>query len=125
LDIRRNGSAAWDLVGRYSTEVFTEEAVRVIHEHDATQPMFLYMAHAAVHGSHVGRRLEAPQDTVNSLKYILDPNRRTYAGNLFKILRSDKRVDVRNMGQRVAKNLTEISSYPYETKLLAIHRILA
>ena len=36
--------------GNYSTNVFTREALRVIHSHDATSgPLFLYLAHQAVH----------------------------------------------------------------------------
>ncbi|XP_014255519.1 arylsulfatase B-like [Cimex lectularius] len=85
LDLRKNDTPVWDYVGRYSTEVFSSEAVRVVKSHPVSEPLFLFMAHSAPHGSHKGRFLEAPQARVNSLKYILDPNRRTYAAMVSKM----------------------------------------
>ena len=35
--------------GRYSTTVFSEEAVRIVKSHDRTKPMFLYLAYQGVH----------------------------------------------------------------------------
>ncbi|KAL1116089.1 hypothetical protein AAG570_005584 [Ranatra chinensis] len=84
-DMRRNMTSAWDLEGTYNTDLFSNEAVRIINEHDLSRPMFVYLAYAAVHGSHPGRRLEAPQDLVNQLKNIRDPNRRTYAAMVAKM----------------------------------------
>ncbi|XP_073998028.1 arylsulfatase B-like isoform X2 [Rhodnius prolixus] len=85
FDLRRNETSAWDLVGKYATDVFTTEAVRVIKSHPTNEPLFLYMAYTAVHATNRGRFLEAPQARVNSFKYILDPNRRTFAGMLSKM----------------------------------------
>lgn len=85
LDLRRNETSAWDLVGKYATDVFTNEAIRVIKSHPTNEPLFLYMAYTAVHSTNRGRLLEAPQGRVNSFKYILDPNRRTFAGMLSKM----------------------------------------
>jgi hypothetical protein len=64
--------------------VFTDEAVRIIQGHDASPlgpPLFLYLAHLAVHAGNRGKLLEAPQQDISRLSYIGDPNRRTYAGN--------------------------------------------
>nr|XP_024218474.1 arylsulfatase B [Halyomorpha halys] len=85
LDARRNGTVAWDIVGKYSTEVWSQEAVRVIKNHNPEEPLFLYFAHNAVHASNRGRLLEAPQGRVNSFKYIVDPNRRTFAAMVSKV----------------------------------------
>lgn len=77
-------SAAWELSGRYATDVFTDEAVRIIQGHDASPlgpPLFLYLAHLAVHAGNRGKLLEAPQQEINRLKHIGDPNRRTYGGD--------------------------------------------
>lgn len=82
FDLRRNGTLAYDLVGRYATDVFTEEAVNVIHSHNIGRPMFLYVAHLAVHAGNRGKLLEAPQEVINKFQHIEDPQRRTYAGNL-------------------------------------------
>jgi hypothetical protein len=84
FDLRRNLSAAWELAGRYATDVFTDEAVRIIQGHDASPlgpPLFLYLAHLAVQAGNPGKLLEAPQQEINKFRHIGDPNRRTYAGN--------------------------------------------
>lgn len=78
----KNETPAWEHVGKYATELYSAEAVKVIKEHPIGEPMFLYMAHTAVHAGHRGRFLEAPQGRVNLFKHIVDPNRRTYAGLL-------------------------------------------
>jgi arylsulfatase B len=74
---------AWDLEGQYATEVFTEEALRIIEEHDKCKPLFLYLSHLAVHAGNTGKLLEAPQEIINRFKHIKEPNRRTYAGKFF------------------------------------------
>lgn len=79
--MRRNDSIAWDVVGKYATDVFTDEAVRLIKNQPADQPLFMYLAHVAVHAGNPGKLLEAPQSVIEKFSHILDPNRRTYAGN--------------------------------------------
>jgi hypothetical protein len=37
-------------IGHYSTELFSDRAVRIINNHDTSQPLFLYLAFQAVHG---------------------------------------------------------------------------
>lgn len=58
-DLRRDSSEFCGLgcsqvpfgdVGRYSTDLFTEEAVHLITSHDVSTPLFLYLAYQAVHG---------------------------------------------------------------------------
>lgn len=39
------------------------------------------LSHLAVHSANEGKYLEAPQETINKFRHIVDPNRRTYAGN--------------------------------------------
>jgi hypothetical protein len=80
MDFRRNLSAAWDLSGRYATDVFTEEAERIIQEHNSTAPLFLYLSHLACHAGNAGKLLEAPQRVIDRFRHIMEPNRRTYAG---------------------------------------------
>lgn len=80
FDMRRNNSIAWDVVGKYATDVFTDEAVRLIEEQPINRPLFMYLAHVAVHTGNRGKYLEAPQSEINKFNHILDPNRRTYAG---------------------------------------------
>ncbi|EZA54320.1 Arylsulfatase B [Ooceraea biroi] len=47
IDMRRNMSVAWDTIDKYSMDLFTEEAIRLINIHNKDNPMFLYMAHLA------------------------------------------------------------------------------
>lgn len=80
FDMRRNMTPAYDLVGRYATDMFTDEAVDIIRTHDPGRPLFLYMSHLAVHAANRGKYVEAPQEEVDRFQHIQDPNRRTYAG---------------------------------------------
>ncbi|KAJ4450929.1 hypothetical protein ANN_02364, partial [Periplaneta americana] len=95
FDLRRNLSTAWDLSGHYATDVYTDEAVRIIQSHDASPlgpPLFLYLAHLAVHSGNRGKLLEAPQAEIDKFKHISDPNRRTYAAMVSKLDESVGRV---------------------------------
>lgn len=79
-DFRRNFTSAWDVVGQYATDLFTEQAVQLIKSHPPTKPLFLFLPHLAVHAGNDGKLLEAPQEEINRFSYISNPNRRTYAG---------------------------------------------
>lgn len=84
-DMRRNESVAWDLQGKYATDVFTDEATDIIRAHDQRVPLFLYVAHLGVHAGNVGKLLEAPQEEIDKFRHIADPNRRTYAAMVSKL----------------------------------------
>ncbi|XP_069692179.1 arylsulfatase B-like isoform X1 [Periplaneta americana] len=92
LDFRRNMTPAWDLSGRYATDVFTEEAERLIQQHNASTPMFLYLAHLAGHAGNAGKLLEAPQEVINQFSHIIEPNRKTYAAMTWNLDESVGRV---------------------------------
>lgn len=78
--MRRNLTVAWDTAGKYATDLFTNEAVRLINEHDTERPMFLYLAHLAVHKGNENQLLRAPDEEIAKFSYILDPERRIQAG---------------------------------------------
>nr|XP_018914562.1 PREDICTED: arylsulfatase B-like [Bemisia tabaci] len=82
-DCYRNGKRSKEeVVGKYLTDVYTEEAVKVIKGHEkSTEPLFLYLSHLAPHAGAPGV-LEVRNETENSKKfsYISDPSRRLYAG---------------------------------------------
>jgi hypothetical protein len=79
--MRRNLEVAEDARGHYSTDLFTEEAVRIIKQHDSnSSSLFLYLSHLAPHAANYENPLQAPEDTVQRFSYIRDPNRRKYAG---------------------------------------------
>lgn len=74
---------AWDLHGQYCTDLFTKESVRLINEHNQSQPLFLYLAHSAVHSGNPYSPLPAPDDTVAKFGNISNYNRRKFAGWCF------------------------------------------
>ncbi|XP_078047893.1 arylsulfatase B [Augochlora pura] len=92
LDMRRDMNPAWDLHGQYSTDAFTAEAEKLIHAHDPRYPMFLYLAHAAVHSGNPYNPLPAPDEDVAKFYDIADYERRRFAGMLTKLDESVGRV---------------------------------
>lgn len=78
--MRRNLSVAWDTVGKYSTDLFTEEAVRLINTHNPEDPMFMYLAHLAPHTGNQDAPFQAPDEEIAKFTHIADPERRIYAG---------------------------------------------
>ncbi|XP_048511627.1 arylsulfatase J isoform X2 [Athalia rosae] len=85
LDMRRGINPAWDLHGQYSTDVFTREAVSIIDAHNKTDPLFLYLAHAAVHSGNPYNPLPAPDERVARFDSIEDYDRRRFAAMLSKL----------------------------------------
>ena len=61
----------------YDTELFGADAVRVIKEHDAGSPLFLYLAFTSPHTPY-----QAPQKYLDMYQGITDPLRRAYAGQI-------------------------------------------
>ncbi|XP_065211898.1 arylsulfatase B-like [Planococcus citri] len=85
-DLRRDEASAWqEAEGVYATDLFTNEAVNIINNHNAEEPLFLYFAHLAAHAGNTGKLLEAPEDEIRKFQHIIDPNRRTYAAMISKI----------------------------------------
>lgn len=73
-----------EMVDRYATDIFTEEAHKVIElcKHQE-KPMFLMLSHLAVHtGCHGLNLLEVSNNTFNDIRfnYIQNKDRRLYAG---------------------------------------------
>ncbi|XP_014470868.1 PREDICTED: arylsulfatase B-like [Dinoponera quadriceps] len=85
MDMRRNMEVAWDTKGNYSTDLYTKEAVRLINAHNPDKPLFLYLAHLAVHSGNEEQLLQAPPEEIEKFSYIDDPNRKTYAAMVSKL----------------------------------------
>nr|CAD7439237.1 unnamed protein product [Timema bartmani] len=85
MDMRRGLEPAWDLHGQYSTDVFTNEAVKLIEIHNFSRPLFLYLAHAAVHSSNPYNPLPAPDSVVAKYAHLQDYTRQRFAGVLHKL----------------------------------------
>lgn len=84
-DARRGFEKAGnEMVDRYATDVFTEEAHKVIESCKLQErPMFLMISHLAVHTGDPGPNiLEVSNKTHNNIKfnYIKNEERRLYAG---------------------------------------------
>ncbi|KAG5871829.1 hypothetical protein JTB14_006726 [Gonioctena quinquepunctata] len=85
FDLRKDGVPAFEEVGKYATDAFTEYTVKTIEEHDTSKPLFIMLAHLAVHAGNIGKLLEAPQETINKFRHVEDSNRRTYAAMVSKL----------------------------------------
>ena len=67
---------AWEDDGKYSTNLFAEEAVKVIHQHNTSEPLFLYQAWQGVHAPR-----QVPQHYIDPyIHRINDTERRDFAG---------------------------------------------
>ncbi|QIF04354.1 arylsulfatase [Roseimicrobium sp. ORNL1] len=58
----------------YTTQLFGREAVKLIQQHNPTQPLYLYLAFNAPHTPY-----QAPKEYIDRYPNIADPTRRTYA----------------------------------------------
>lgn len=88
-DFRRNLSSVNEFKSKssYVTNMFTDEAVNVIKDHDQTNPLFLLINHLAPHASNEGTNWEAPEEEIQKFSHIDDPNRRKLAGEfLIKVV---------------------------------------
>ncbi|XP_058835002.1 arylsulfatase B [Topomyia yanbarensis] len=85
LDMRRGYDVAYDLHGNYTTHVIRNEAVARIQSHTLSDPLFLYVAHAAVHSANPYDLLPAPDSTVDRMKHIQNYQRRKFAAMLTEL----------------------------------------
>ncbi|KAJ8969203.1 hypothetical protein NQ314_001874 [Rhamnusium bicolor] len=85
LDMRRNMNVAYDLHGQYSTDLFTKESVKLITNHNTSSPLFLYLAHAAVHSGNPYDPLRAPDSEIEKFAYIKDYKRQRFAAMLSRL----------------------------------------
>jgi arylsulfatase A-like enzyme len=75
LDWQRNGKPVRE--EGYVTQLLGKDAVRVISEHNAKTPLFLYLAFTAPHLPY-----QAPKEYIERYKNIEDPMRRIYAAQI-------------------------------------------
>lgn len=78
--MRRNLEVDRSAFGNYTTRLLSEEAVAVISNHNVSSPLFLYVAHLAVHSANPYSPLQAPRETVDVFSDIIDIERRRFAG---------------------------------------------
>lgn len=53
-----------DQKDHYATDMFTEETVHIIKNHNVSKPLFIYLAHQAVHTGNNDSPLQAPEELV-------------------------------------------------------------
>ncbi|GFO20218.1 arylsulfatase j-like [Plakobranchus ocellatus] len=83
LDFRRNKELLWNCTGQYSTTLFRDEAVKILEQHNVSEPLFLYLPFQAVHsGNGDGVHLQAPKSYIDKFAYIKNIQRRTFAAML-------------------------------------------
>ncbi|XP_068703524.1 arylsulfatase B-like [Montipora capricornis] len=75
LDFRDNKEPVKDIGGQFATFKYAERAQKIIQSHNASVPLFLYMAFQNVH-----EPLQAPKQYTDKYSFIKDQARRTYAG---------------------------------------------
>uniref|UniRef100_A0A4Y0BV48 Sulfatase N-terminal domain-containing protein n=1 Tax=Anopheles funestus TaxID=62324 RepID=A0A4Y0BV48_ANOFN len=85
LDMRRNTDINYSANGTYATDLFNDEAVRIIHSHDQSQPLFLVLTHLAPHTGNEDDPMQAPEDEIAKFSYIQDPKRQTLAAMIGRI----------------------------------------
>ncbi|XP_041784713.1 arylsulfatase B-like isoform X1 [Anopheles merus] len=85
LDMRRNTAVNYDANGTYATDLFNDEAVRLIDSHNRSKPLLLVLTHLAPHTGNEDDPLQAPADEIAKFDYIQDPKRRTLAAMVSRI----------------------------------------
>ncbi|KAF4517482.1 hypothetical protein B566_EDAN004521 [Ephemera danica] len=99
LDLHDNMMPALDGHNEYATRLFTRKSIKVINEHNTTSPLFLYVAHAAVHLANHCSPLQAPQETIEKFKHVT-----TYEGrNVFAAMLNEMDTSVGDIVEALDK----------------------
>jgi hypothetical protein len=53
-----------DQEDHYATDMFTDETVHIIEKHNTSKPLFIYLAHQAVHTANSDSPLQAPEELI-------------------------------------------------------------
>ncbi|XP_048584832.1 arylsulfatase B isoform X2 [Nematostella vectensis] len=78
-DLRDNEKPVRNESGHYGTELFAERAAQIIHLHNQTKPLYLYLAQQGVHSANGNEPLQAPKRLIKKFSHISSPKRRIYA----------------------------------------------
>ncbi|XP_058832247.1 arylsulfatase B-like [Topomyia yanbarensis] len=85
LDMRRDLEVDFSVNGSYATDLFNNEAVRIIREHDRSSPLFLVLTHLAPHTANEDDPMQAHKEDVERFAYIKDEKRRVLAAMISKV----------------------------------------
>ncbi|CAG0888292.1 unnamed protein product [Cyprideis torosa] len=92
LDMHLGELPSFGTVYKYITDVYSSAAEDIIGAHDVQQPLFLYVAHTAVHSAFEPNPLQAPPEVVEQFNYIEDEGRRYFAAMTWKLDESVGRI---------------------------------
>lgn len=81
--MRKNLDPYSQTIGTYATDLFTQESIKIIQNHNTENPLFLYIPYTAPHVANNYDLLQAPQEIVDKFSYIKDINRQKYAAMVF------------------------------------------
>ncbi|XP_075728139.1 arylsulfatase B isoform X2 [Rhipicephalus microplus] len=82
LDLWHNLEADRSKSGNYTTQLFTEKAIEILKNRDRSKPLFLYLAHLAVHVGNFYALFEAPDRYIELNRHIENSKRRHFAAML-------------------------------------------
>lgn len=85
FDMRKNLTVNWDTINQYATDLFTENTIDTIKNHNKSQPMFMILSHLAPHTANENDPLQAPIEEINKFNYIRKTDRRVYAAMVSKL----------------------------------------
>ncbi|KAK3733952.1 hypothetical protein QZH41_010770, partial [Actinostola sp. cb2023] len=91
LDLHDGDYSIWTEFGQYSTYLYTRKAVDIIQTHDTSKPLFLYLAHQAVHSANTYQPLQAPKELIDKFGNISNLQRRTFAAMVTALDQSVKK----------------------------------
>lgn len=83
--MRRNEEVTNLTDGRYATDLFNEEAIRIIKNHDKKVPLYLQVNHLAPRAGNADHPVQALPEDIEKFSYIKDEKRRGTAGLNWKI----------------------------------------
>ena len=84
--MRKNLSVVKNNESIYATNLFTNEAIKIIENHDKKNPFFLCLNHLAPHAGNEDFPMQAPAEEIEKFSYIKDEKRRTLAGKSTNVL---------------------------------------
>ncbi|KAM7356271.1 uncharacterized protein ACRADG_002076 [Cochliomyia hominivorax] len=91
-DFRRNLDLECAPPDSYVTDLFTQEAEKIILNNKFPKPLFLMVTHLAMHTANEDEPLQAPEQEIEKFTYIPDIRRRTYAAMASKLDESVGRI---------------------------------
>lgn len=104
LDLRRNEEVIHNETGHYITNIYTNEAVNIINNHNKSEPLFLYVAHQAVHSGNADDPLQAPLDYVKKVAHIRNAKRKLFGGMVAALDESLQNITVALSSNRLLEN---------------------